>query len=139
MRKHTHTQTHNRPASAYAWSTPCPCSAFWFQYSAILPDAVEDVPILKDPQQLVVGGDLVEIGALLVGEEEVGFPDGVQHGRVQIERVVGVLLVRQARVVPLLPEEHVQAVVLRRDGGSTANKETMKTFQLMMSESRCKC
>lgn len=82
----------------------------------VLPDAVEDVPVLKDPQQLVVSGDLVEAGAFLVGKEQVGFPDGVQHGGVQIKRVVRVLLIRQARVVPLLPEEHVQAVVLNRDG-----------------------
>lgn len=91
----------------------------------VSPDAVQDVPVLKDPQQLVVGGDLVEVGTLLVSEEQVGLPDGVQHGGVQIERVVRVLLIRQARVVPLLPEEHVQAVVLEgekesdriRDGG----------------------
>lgn len=82
----------------------------------ISPDAVEDVPVLEDPQQLVVCGDLVEAGALLIGEEQVRFPDGVQHGRVQIERVVRVLLIRQTRVIPLLPEEDVQAVVLSGDG-----------------------
>lgn len=92
--------------------------------SIILPDAVEDVPVLKDPQQLVISGDLVEVGALLVSKEQVRFPDGVQHGGVQVERVVRVLLICQARIVPLLPEEHVQAVVLRRDGESEGDKRT---------------
>lgn len=49
------------------------------------PDAVEDRPILEDPQQLVVCGDVVKVGSFLVGEEEVGLPYGVQHGRVQVQ------------------------------------------------------
>lgn len=67
------------------------------------PDAVQDAAILENPQQLVVCGDLVEIGPLFVGKEEVGFPDGVQHGRIQIQGVVGVFAVSQARVIPFLP------------------------------------
>ena len=67
-----------------------------------LPDAIQNRPILEDAQQLVVRGDVVEVGALLVGEEQVGLPDGVQHGGVQVQGVVGVLLVGQPRVVPLL-------------------------------------
>ena len=34
-----------------------------------LPDAVQDAAILEDPKQLVIGGDLVEIGSFLVREE----------------------------------------------------------------------
>lgn len=49
---------------------------------SISPDAVQNSPILEDPQQLVVCGDIVEIGSFLVGEEEVRLPNGVQHGRV---------------------------------------------------------
>lgn len=78
----------------------------------ILPDAVQNGSVLKDPQELVVGGDVVEVGAFFVGEEQVGFPDGVQHGRVQIQRGVRILAVRQPRVVPLLPQEDVDPVVL---------------------------
>ncbi len=55
----------------------------------------------------------MEVCSFLVGEEQVRFPDGVQHGRVQIQRGVGVLAVGQPRVVPLLPEEDVHPVVLR--------------------------
>lgn len=77
------------------------------------PYAVEHVAVFGDAQQLVVGGDLVEVGPLLVGEEQVGLPDGVQHGRVEVERVVGVLAVGQPRVIPLLSQEDVHSVVLR--------------------------
>ncbi|KAG7227656.1 hypothetical protein INR49_029417, partial [Caranx melampygus] len=45
----------------------------------------QDSPILKDPQQLVVCGDIMEVGSFLVGKEEVRLPYGVQHGRVQVE------------------------------------------------------
>lgn len=41
------------------------------------PDAVQDAAILENPQQLVICGDLVEIGPLFIGKEQVGFPDGV--------------------------------------------------------------
>lgn len=76
------------------------------------PYAVEHVAVFGDAQQLVVGGDLVEVGPLLVGEEQVRFPDGVQHGGVEVQRVIGVLAVGQPRVVPLLPQEDVHSVVL---------------------------
>lgn len=78
----------------------------------LVPDAVQNGSVLKDPQELVVRGDVVEVGAFFVGEEQVGFPDGVQHGRVQIQRGVRILAVRQPRVVPLLPQEDVDPVVL---------------------------
>lgn len=77
------------------------------------PDAVEDVPAAGDPQQLVVRGDLVEVGPLLIGEEQVGFPDGIQHGWVQVQGVIGVFVVGQPGVVPLLPQEDVDPVVLQ--------------------------
>lgn len=57
----------------------------------------------------------MEVGTLLIGEEQVRFPDGVQHRRVQVQRVVGVLTVGQPGVVPLLPQENVHSVVLQGD------------------------
>ncbi len=80
-----------------------------------LPYAVEHVAVFRDAKQLVVGGDLVEVGPLLVGKEQIRFPDGVQHRRVEVQRVVGVLAVGQPRVVPLLSQEDVHSVVLRGD------------------------
>lgn len=88
---------------------PCYC-----QFFLNVPDAVENSSILEDPQQLVLGGDVVEIGAFLVGEEQVGFPNRVQHGRVQIQRGVWILAVGKARVVPLLTQEDVHSVVLEK-------------------------
>lgn len=63
----------------------------------------------------------MEVGALLVGEEQVRLPDGIQHGGVQVQRVVWVFVVGQPGVVPLLPQEDVDPVVLQaggREGGS---------------------
>lgn len=93
-----------------------PCCRKQFNDQTVLlhsPYAVEHVAVFRDAQQLVVGGDLVEVGPLLVGKEQVGFPDGVQHGGVEVQRVVGVLAVGQPRVVPLLSQEDVHSVVLR--------------------------
>lgn len=78
------------------------------------PDAVEDSPILEDPQQLVVCGDIMEVGSFLVGEEEVRLPYGVQHRWVQVKGGIWVFTVRQPRVIPLLPQEDVHSVILRR-------------------------
>lgn len=78
------------------------------------PDTVEDSPILEDPQQLVVRGDIMEVGSFLVGKEEVGLPYGVQHGRVQVEGGIWVFTIRQPRVIPLLPQEDVHSVILQR-------------------------
>lgn len=83
-------------------------------HSLYLPYAVEYVAVLGDAQQLVVSGDLMEIGTFLIGEKQVRLPDGVQHGRVQVQRVVRVLAVGQPRVVPLLPQEDVHSVVLQK-------------------------
>lgn len=81
--------------------------------STVSPDAVEDRPVLEDPQQLVVCGDVVEVGSLLVGEEEVGLPYGVQHGRVQVKGGIWVFAIRQPGVIPLLPQEDVHSVILQ--------------------------
>lgn len=78
------------------------------------PDAVEHVAVLEDAQQFVVGGDLVEVGPFLIGKEQIWLPDGVEHGGVEVERVVGVLAVSQPGVVPLLPQEDVHTVILGR-------------------------
>lgn len=76
------------------------------------PDAVEHVAVAGDSQQFVVRRDLVEMCPLLVGKEQVGLPDGVQHGRVQVQGVVGILIVGQPGVVPLLPQEDVHPIIL---------------------------
>lgn len=77
------------------------------------PDAVKHVSVLEYPKQLVVRRDLVKVGALFIGKEQVGFPNGVQHGGVEVQRVIWILLIRQSRVVPLLPQKYVEPVVLR--------------------------
>lgn len=55
----------------------------------------------------------MEVGPLLVGKEQVRFPDGVQHGWVQVQRVVRVFVIGQAGVVPLLTQEDVDPIVLQ--------------------------
>lgn len=55
----------------------------------------------------------MEIGPFLIGEKQVRFPDGVQHGGVKVQRVIRVLAVGESRVVPLLPQEDVHSVVLK--------------------------
>ena len=77
-----------------------------------LPYTVEHVAILGNPQQLIVRGDLVEVGALLIGEEQIRLPDGIQHRGIQVQGIIGVLAVGQPRIVPLLPQEDVHPVVL---------------------------
>lgn len=77
------------------------------------PDRIKDVAVLEYPQQLVVGGDFVKMCAFFVGKEQIRLPDGVQHGRVKVKRVIWVLAVGQAWIVPLLPQEDVYSVILR--------------------------
>lgn len=43
------------------------------------PDAVQHIPVLEDAQKFVVCCDLVEIGSLLIGKEQIWLPDGVKH------------------------------------------------------------
>lgn len=52
-----------------------------YDYSGlVVPNAVENSAILKNPQQFVLSGDIVEISSFLVSKEQIGFPDGIQHG-----------------------------------------------------------
>lgn len=41
------------------------------------PYRVQNVPVLKYPEQFVVRRDLMEVCSLLIGKEQIGFPDGV--------------------------------------------------------------
>lgn len=54
----------------------------------------------------------MEVGSLFIGKEQVRLPDGIQHGRVKVQGVIGVLIVGQTGVIPLLPQEDVDPVVL---------------------------
>ena len=65
-----------------------------------------------DPDQYVGDGHELEVCLLGVGEEDLGLPDDLhQVGVGQVERGLDVL-VREARVEPLLPEIRVRDVVL---------------------------
>lgn len=55
----------------------------------------------------------MEVSPLLIGKEQVRLPDGIQHGWVQVQRIIRVLIVGQSRVIPLLPQEDVDSVVLK--------------------------
>lgn len=69
----------------------------------IAPDAIQHISILENPQQLVVRGDLMKVGAFLIGEEQVWLPDGVQHGWIQIQGIIWILFISQPWIIPLLP------------------------------------
>lgn len=56
----------------------------------------------------------MKVRPLLIGKKKIRFPYGVQHGRVQVQRVIWVLGVGEPGVVPLLAEEDVHAVVLHQ-------------------------
>lgn len=77
------------------------------------PDAVKDISILEYPKQFVVCGNLVEVCSLFVCKEQVGFPNGVQHWGIQVQRVIWILLICQSRVIPLLSQKYIEPVVLR--------------------------
>lgn len=80
------------------------------------PDAVEHISILEDAQQLVVCGHRMKIGPFLIGKEQIWLPNRVQHGGIEVQRVIRIFSVGQAWVVPLLPQEDIHPVVLKRDG-----------------------
>ena len=102
-----------------------------------LPDGVQHIPILEYPEQLVVRGDLVKMSPFLIRKEQIRLPNGVQHGRVQVQRVIWVLRVGQPGVVPLLPEEDVHTVVLPIERPPSSGKmhflknETTFTFNIL--------
>lgn len=105
----------------------------------LLPDGVQNIAVLEYSQELVVCGDFMEVGSFLVGEEQVRLPDGVQHGWVQVQGVVGVLTVRQPGVVPLLSQEDVYPVVLPKENKWNVNylsqlQYLMQTGKLLFSE-----
>lgn len=78
-----------------------------------LPHANEDVPITENEEQDVLLRHIVEVGALLVGEEQVGLPQTLEHLGVDGEGVgLEVLRQLQPRVVPALSQEDVDSVIL---------------------------
>lgn len=78
-----------------------------------LPYRVQNIPILKYPEQFVIGRDFVKVGPLLIGKEQVRFPNGVQHRGVQVQRIIWVFSIGESGVVPLLAEEDIYMVVLQ--------------------------
>ena len=78
-----------------------------------IPHADEDVSIAENEEEYVLLGDVVKVGALLVGEEQVGLPQTLEHLGIDGERVgLEVLRQLQPRVVPALPQEDVDSVIL---------------------------
>lgn len=73
----------------------------------------------------------MKVGPLLVGKEQVRFPDGVQHGGVEVQRVVWIFAVGQPRVVPLLSQEDVHSVVLQ---GDTEDMEVLEVWARRQKE-----
>lgn len=91
----------------------CPPPPWWSSPHQITsPDAVEDIAISGDSQKLVVCGNLMEMGPFLISKEQIRLPDGVQHRGVQVQRVIGVFVVCQPWVIPLLSQEDVHPVIL---------------------------
>lgn len=78
-----------------------------------IPNAIQHTPISENAQELVVCSDLMEVGSLLIGKEQVWLPDGVQHGGVQIKRVIGVFPISQAGVIPVLPQKDIDPIILK--------------------------
>lgn len=83
-------------------------------YIALSPYTVQNIPVFGDPQKLVVSGNLMEISSLFIGKEQIGFPNGVQHGGIKVKGVIGIFAVGQPRVIPLLSQENVHSVILWR-------------------------
>lgn len=78
-----------------------------------LPHADEDVPVPENEEEDVLLGHVMEVGALLVGKEQVGLPQTLEHLGVDGEGVgLEVLWQLQPRVVPALPQEDVDSVIL---------------------------
>jgi hypothetical protein len=56
----------------------------------------------------------MKVSPLLIGKEQIRFPDGIQHGWVQVQRVIWVFIVGQTGVIPLLPQKDVDPIVLQQ-------------------------
>lgn len=82
------------------------------KYNSV-PHTDEDVSITENEEEYVLLGDVVKVGALLVGEEQVGLPQTLEHLGIDGERV-GLEVMRQLQpgVVPALPQEDVDSVIL---------------------------
>lgn len=83
---------------------------YYFKYGS--PDAVKDVSILKYSKQFVVCCNLMEVCSLFICKEQVRLPNGVQHGRIQVQRVIWILFICQSWVIPLLPQKYIEPVIL---------------------------
>ena len=87
--------------------------------SAVLPDTVENTPVGLDLEQVVVRGDIVEVGALGVEEVSAGDPDLVDRLSVQCDGVARVKAGSErreceARVDPVLPQVDIEREVLEK-------------------------
>lgn len=79
-----------------------------------LPHANENISIPEDEEEDVLLRDIMEVGALLVGKEQVGFPEAFEHFGVDCEGVgLEVLGETEPWVVPALPQENINAVILQ--------------------------
>lgn len=93
----------------------------------------------------------MEVGSLLIGKEQVRLPDGIQHGRVEVQGVVRVFIVGQTGVIPLLPQEDVDPVVLQPRDSMGVGLGTQSQFpedsgaygswtpKLILEEAECGC
>lgn len=78
-----------------------------------LPHANQDVSIPEYKQEDILLSDIMEVGALLVGKEQVRFPQTFEHFRVHSQRIwLEVRRKLQSGVVPALPQKDVHSVVL---------------------------
>lgn len=96
-----------------------------------LPYGVQNISILKYPQQFIVCSDFMEVGSFLIGKEQIWFPYRVQHRGVQVQRVIRVLRISQPGIVPLLTEEDVDTVVLRVQNNVNRTINPMIVTQLL--------
>lgn len=80
---------------------------------SFLPHADEDVSVSEDEEQDVLLRDVVEVSALLVGEEQVRFPQTLKHLRVDGQRL-GFKILRETEtwIVPALTQENVHSIIL---------------------------
>lgn len=82
-----------------------------------LPDTVKHFAIFWNPKQFVVSGNIVEIGTLLIGKEQIWFPNGIQHRWIQVQGIIRVLAICQTWIIPLLSQKNVHSVILQKCHG----------------------